>query len=208
MRLLIDMDGVTADLLTPWIQWINENFQDNQLNRHTLEAAGVHPGKLGHFKVTDITQWDTGKATGLGPEVFKFFETPGMFASLEPIPHAVEVLEALHKEGHEIHFVTASSTGHEDKLAWVRKHTPFIMPNRVQFVQEKHIVDGDVLFDDRPDTIERASSDRFLDSKKPRPVIMDAPYNRKVKQLASFPVWRVSNWYQFHGLVMAWSKVN
>jgi 5'-nucleotidase len=132
--ILCDMDGVVADLLAHWLAVYNYEFRRN-------------------VRVSDITDWDTGKCVPDGAAVYPIIERPGFFGELPVMPGAVEGLEALLARGHDVFLVSAGAGwALSDKSHWVAKHMPF-MRNRMLLTNgktPKGLVRGDVLIDDGP----------------------------------------------------------
>lgn len=173
LDILVDLDGVAADLLPLLLRRYNE--------AHWTQ-----------FSVDHITDWDLTKALPNGHHVFDYMTEPGFFRTLEPIPGAVEVLKRLSSQGHKIHVLSTpfvslyrparnglhiNSTCAEDKLEWVQEHLPFIGAKNTMLVRHKEMVKGDVLIDDKPSTLikyRQAWSDSFLAS-------IEYPYNGTAK---------------------------
>jgi 5'-nucleotidase len=164
--LLIDMDEVVAELL-------------KYCYAQHAENTGIKHNHL------DIEEWSFS-----GVHVAHIWEKPGTFELLEVTKDAQEVLLDLQKRGFEIFFLTSPPTIHsvQEKMKWVEKHFPFIGWSHVIAFQHKHMIDGDLLFDDSP---------RNLDTyDKGLRIACDRKYNRTAKAHA-----RVSGWWQFHELV-------
>ncbi|WP_315905939.1 5' nucleotidase, NT5C type [Priestia koreensis] len=166
--LLIDMDSVICDLMTPWHKRYNEDFDDN-------------------LSVERLACWQSEKYVKqeCGIKIYDYLDEPGLFRHLEPLPHAIEVLQRLH-EKMEILIVTSSRTfAFTEKEQWVNEHLPFIGAKNIIFTHRKDKVYGDVLFDDAPHNLEafRATGRQA--------VAMSYPYNQDVD------VPHVSDWLQF-----------
>lgn len=141
----------------------------------------LSPEQLLQYDMTDFIG-EAGKA---------LFLQNGFFTELKPFPGAVETLEQLHFEGHAITIVT-DTKGHQgverDKGIWLKRHLPFISRDNVVFTADKHLLEGDLIFDDSPAVIEK-----FPEIK----VVMDRPYNKMV------PGYRIydNDWVAFYNLV-------
>jgi 5'(3')-deoxyribonucleotidase len=171
MRILVDLDGVTADFYGSLLDLYNEEFGDS-LTRE------------------DLVSWE------LSPEIFTktttkylrgYFDRRNFWSGMKPIPGAVESLKYLHSQGHDILVVTAVPLDSREccyeKLIWVEKHLPFIGHNNFVATLRKSAVSGDILFDDGPHNIEAFPA---------LTCAMDAAYNRSAK--ADF---RVKSWESF-----------
>jgi 5'(3')-deoxyribonucleotidase/uncharacterized protein with PQ loop repeat len=75
----------------------------------------------------------------------------GFFADLEVIEGSRSVLEQL-SQHHDV-FITSAAmevpTSFDAKFKWLEEHFPFIPPARIVFCGDKHIINADVLIDDR-----------------------------------------------------------
>jgi len=174
--LLIDMDSVICDLMSPWHKRYNEDFNDNL----TIER---------------LKCWDSAKYVKpeCGEKIYDYLYEPGLFLNLKEIPNAIEVLRRL-SEKYEILIVTSSvSTAFAEKEQWVEKHLPFIGKKNIVFTHRKEMVRGDLLFDDAPHNLESFKTTGRI------AIAMDYPYNRMVN------VPRVHSWLEFErGLTENW----
>ncbi len=75
----------------------------------------------------------------------------GFFADLEVIEGSRNALEQL-SQYHDV-FITSAAmevpTSFDAKFKWLEQHFPFIPPARIVFCGDKHIINADVLIDDR-----------------------------------------------------------
>lgn len=181
LTLLIDMDNVVADLMTKWLASYNTTYNDCLTREH-------------------ITTWQIDlHASKCSAEQFhKFIEDPGFFTDLEVIPDAIEVTTRLQAKGHKIYFVTAtpynSPTGGYDKYNWVEKYFPHIGKERVMQTHHKHMIKGDILFDDGPKNLQDFQGIK---------IAMDFPYNRNVAVN-----YRVKSWLEFEKIIDQIAGVN
>lgn len=150
--LLVDLDGVCADLARKWLAEYNRDWNDDL----TLDR---------------IVEWEWHRFVKpqCGTRVYHYLSRPGFFADLEPVPGAIETLAAL-QEQVEIVIVTASPRpAMGDKVRWVRRHLPFIPRENVVLTYRKDLVRGDFILDDAPRNLRHFQGVRIL---------MDYPYNR------------------------------
>jgi 5'(3')-deoxyribonucleotidase len=128
LRILVDMDGITADF-----------------NQALLAAYNKESGE----NITEFTSWDF--ADIKHPElVNEIFRRPGFFRNLVPIAGAIEGLRKLVSEGHEVVVVSSPVTpiSASEKIEWVAEHLPFLPSKNLWLGHNKHHIKGDVLIDD------------------------------------------------------------
>jgi 5'(3')-deoxyribonucleotidase len=133
-EILIDLDGICADLLGEWLALINVKMGQS-------------------FKVNDVTEWDMTNIAKAG-DVDEILKTPGFFRALKPIPGALQTIEWLNNK-HHVTIVTAGNGVPEvyaDKVAWVQRHLPFLKKRQLVTMHEKWRIPADVIIDDKPST--------------------------------------------------------
>jgi 5'(3')-deoxyribonucleotidase len=169
LTLLIDMDNVAANLLKKWLDVYNTTYGDS-------------------LTPEQITQWN------LHVQATKCSAADFFFADLEVIPNAVEVVKRLHEASHKVYFLTATPysnpTGGFDKCNWIQNHFPFIEKDarsRVIQAHHKHMVIGDLLFDDSPANLESYPGTK---------IAMDWNFNKNV-----VVNYRVAGWLEFEKVV-------
>ncbi len=79
-------------------------------------------------------------------------EIPGIFAQMDPVPGAAEVVRLLARN-YDVFILTTSPwnnpTAASDKIEWVKKHLDDVFHKRVIITHRKDLLDGDYLIDDR-----------------------------------------------------------
>lgn len=82
----------------------------------------------------------------------KLDEIPGLFALMEPIAGAAEVVRLLARN-YDLFILTTSPwnnpTAASDKIEWVKKNLDDIFHKRVIITHRKDLLEGDYLIDDR-----------------------------------------------------------
>ncbi len=82
----------------------------------------------------------------------KLDEIPGLFALMDPIAGAAEVVRLLARN-YDLFILTTSPwnnpTAASDKIEWVKKHLDDIFHKRVIITHRKDLLEGDYLIDDR-----------------------------------------------------------
>lgn len=91
------------------------------------------------------------RARGEQPDIAYPQSIPGLFASLEPMPGAIEAVNRLRAE-HDVWILSAPSVrnanSYTEKRIWIEKHFDLDMAYRLILAPDKSLVMGDVLIDD------------------------------------------------------------
>lgn len=153
MRIGVDMDDVLNNLVEFWIKCYNKDYNDN-------------------LSIEDIKSWDIGEFTKAGKDFYKYLGDEKLFKSLSIKPRAAEIIEKLCKE-HEVYIVTANASYNkgvcDDKVDFVKKYMPFFPIKNIIFIQNKGLLNLEVLIDDGLHNFEGFNGYR---------VIFDRPWNR------------------------------
>lgn len=191
--LLIDVDGVLADFVTPFLRYINEVLGSS-------------------WTKDDITEHDIEDCFGLSyeerNEVRMHIDRMRMARTLAPLPGAVEAMKRLSESAH-ILFVTASLTSSQtwewDRRAWLTDLFGEGWGKKAQFVKDKWAFQGDIFIDDSPSNVEKwATYNRWNHDKTP--IIWDQWYNADFNEKDFPAVVRSNNWGYVESL--CWEKTN
>ena len=181
MLLLTDLDGVGAD----WeagLDYIYDQFFKDHPEYAELPRTGQRG--FGFEKVPGREH--------LKPVIRAAMTHPMLYRSLEPIDGWVEAIHEMRADGHDVFIVTSPfdshATCHQDKVDWVRTVAGRDWGKRVILTEDKTIIQGDILFDDKPD----------IKGYNPTPawehVVSDAYHNREDslgrRRLESWADWR------------------
>ncbi len=136
MLILIDMDGITMDLHTPWLSAYTE------LTGDTLQ-------------IEQIVDYETSQFVKYPAELYSIFDRPGFYDQVLPIPGAVKAVRAL-RESYDVHFCTATHNADwaRSKIELAEKYFG-IGYKDVVLTHHKHLVEADILIDDKPATLEK-----------------------------------------------------
>lgn len=135
------MDGIVTNLLQAWLGAIQDKFNIK-------------------IDISDVTNWDVAKAAPLKgikeSKIYGIIQKPMFFWDLKVLPGAFDTIQELHKDGHNIKFLTtpASAQSAYEKMLWVDKHFPFVGQKNVILTKDKHLVKGDVFLDDKGSAVE------------------------------------------------------
>ncbi|MGO1851869.1 MAG: 5' nucleotidase, NT5C type [Microbacteriaceae bacterium] len=146
---LLDLDGVLADLHTP-------------LRRRVEEIAEEHG--FAHEFPDPITDWRiAAHHPATDKAVHAVFREAGFFASLDPMPGAVDAVHELRRRREDVDVLFCSSPyvsnpiGASDQFDWVQRHFGRWAGSRLILTGDKTLLHGHVLVDDRPDVTGRVA---------------------------------------------------
>ena len=175
LTILVDLDDVMWDFLTPWVV---------QLNRMSGRSISVF----------DLTEWRVNKFyPGLSEKKMLHPLSRNFFWDhIKPMPGAQETIKRLIDDGHRIVVVTAS---HPDTVKYkarkLFKLFPYISCDDLIIAKDKSLIFGDVMIDDGPHNLERTSC---------MPVLFSRPHN--LQYPAYQAGWkRVSSWKEVYRLI-------
>ncbi|HEX8548734.1 MAG TPA: 5'(3')-deoxyribonucleotidase [Cytophagaceae bacterium] len=127
-RLIVDMDGVIADIYGQFLKFEFENTKK-------LRDPSSLIGKLEHEA---FEHHDT------------YINTVNFFFDAAPIVDSVQVLEKLNSK-YDLYIVSSAMQfplSLIEKLQWLQKHFSFIHWKKIVFCGSKEIVQGDIMIDD------------------------------------------------------------
>lgn len=165
---LVDVDGVAADLYTPWVSWYRDKYD--------------HP----EFRVDHITGWNIQEFVKpeCGREIFDWLHLPGIYDSVPVIEGALEGVQAIRDMGHRVVFVTATNL-HQNgqKLLWLARHGFLALDygtHSKDYVEchSKGLIRGDVLIDDGVHNITDWEQAQTGSKSKVAAILFDQPHNR------------------------------
>jgi len=157
-QLLVDMDGVLADVYAQFIR-LEEEETGTLLLRDSLE------GKL--------------EAEAF-PNYKKHVVSPGFFRTVPIIPGSVEGLNYLN-DTYQV-LIVSSATEFPDslkeKLDWLNEHYPFISWQQMIFCGKKDSIKGDIMIDDHPKNLNAFPGRRIIFTQPHNAFIKNPTYQR------------------------------
>lgn len=171
MIVLVDIDGVVAEMQAAWLGLYNHAYDDNLTLDH-------------------ITDWSVHRFVKpeCGPKVYDFLRCGYLYDLTSPVDGAVLGLSRIRSMGHTVRFVSAGF--YNGKVRWLHEHGLLVdyphgkasweATRDVIITADKAMVRGDVLVDDRYDNVAEFPGHGIL---------YDRPWNR-AHPWAS----RASNW--------------
>jgi 5'-nucleotidase len=127
-RLIVDMDGVLADI---YGQLIERDAHDTGRRKSLREVTGIPEAEA-------------------FPHLDNYIHGAGFFRSAAVMPDSQEVLAELNAR-YEVFIVSAATQfplSLAEKQAWLKEHFPFISWQQLVLCGSKRIVQGDIMIDD------------------------------------------------------------
>ncbi len=148
MRVLIDVDGVVADLMCGFSYFIWDRF-----------GFDFRPSEMTHFHFDESpAHLELHRAIDLNKQLAAFMSNPNCYDYVPTIDGAVTGINRLLGRGHELGFVSATlkeaPESYGSKLHWLAARFPDV-PMISCPSDNKHWVRGDFAIDDRYDTCKR-----------------------------------------------------
>ncbi len=169
MIVLVDMDDVLEELAIGWTRYLNDKY---------------------HLSVTEgsVADWDIAKyfPTLTEKQVYDAEFDDHIWDFVDVTPGAVEGVQELIKDGHEVFIVTATryETMKYKMDTLLFKYFPFLDWGQVIVTENKQLILGDVLIDDRPHNFMGGVYEKIL---------FDRPHNRSFDE-NEVGAKRVYNW--------------
>lgn len=167
--LLIDVDDVTAQFRRKFVDMAN-----NILGTEISFESSLHCYEI--EKGMNLTKAQNSK-------VWVEVNKKGFASSLDLMPGAGDAVENLSKK-YEVMFLTSplksSDTWVSDRRRWMRKHFGRVLEDSIITTKSKFAVDGDYFIDDRPEMINKWTSERLRrcgSHSTPKPMLYAWPYN-------------------------------
>ena len=187
MRFGFDIDDTLIDLRGYAFQ-----LYQKKLGREVASDLFEKLNRVEIHELFDLTDEEGSKMWNSSLDELYYTECP-------IYPEAMETLQQLHKEGHEIYYITARDAAHGDETKnWLKsqgfpvKDAHFFCGmkdhEKFEIIKELRL---DYYFDDKPAVIETLSGDSL------NVIIRDQSYNRHVEGP------RLKNWMDFHGLIQS-----
>lgn len=174
--ILVDIDGVVADTHTSWLDMYNKEWDD-------------------YLQVSDITEWSLHKFVKpeCGRKIYNYLERPDFYESVLMIKDALLGVLTLRENKHRVIFVSAGF--YPSKIEWLGRNG-FLsesFPYKKDFgaataldvvlCNDKYLIKGDYLIDDRPENVIRFNAGGTG-------ILFTQPWNKK--RVVSN---RVNNWF-------------
>lgn len=182
-RFLVDMDGVIANFNGKLLPLIYGKFP-HLLVEMPLEKLRINDTFYTH-------QWFDNKITK--EDVYPLYQQKGFFESLEPIGDCVEMINYLRSSDIDVMFCsTPIIYGEElwslkEKAEWLRRHFDQWAVKNLILTDDKTIVTGDILIDDKALIIGRVEKPTW------KHILFDQPWNQSSKSIRMNGGWTREN---------------
>ena len=139
MTILVDIDDTITNMNHIWLKRVNAEYGTS-------------------YQYKDIAYWGFfGDLQKKGLDVFKYLEMDDFYDEITIYPNAVSVLEHMVSSGHKVFLVTATNVLNpalQHKISRVLKafDPKLINKDSVVVTQDKSIINGDILIDDKLET--------------------------------------------------------
>jgi 5'-nucleotidase len=160
----VDVDAVVLDLITKWLALYNHDYDDD-------------------LKYEDIVEWDISKLVKpeCGEKMFDYLHYPNLYTDIQPMPGAIEGVQALRNLGARVIFVTAGiNFGKFHRLVelGLLPDSQYEAEKDYIVAHDKYLIKADILIDDR---------DLNIKTFPGWGILMDQPWNRAFK--SPFRAW-------------------
>lgn len=174
--ILCDVDDVIVDLLSCWVNAINQKYGTN-----------VNPTQITNWNISLFFPALTRK------EIFAPFQEGKIWSNLERISGCSEMLEEIN-EKHNLQIVTATHYKNCDaKIERILELYPFLKWEQFTITQRKQLIHGDYLIDDGVHNVVGGDYQGILFSR---------PHNQSFNVHAAGII-RVSNWSEIRSIILS-----
>lgn len=182
MVILVDMDDICVNLLHEWLVKLNN-------------IPGVVPKTE-----NDIVNWDMKLAYPMltTNQIYSPLYDADMWDRVQPVEGAYIYLKKFINDGDKVYIATASypDSYFIKTSKCLFKHFDFLTPRNVICIHDKHLLNGDILFDDYHENLRNFKGIKVLRNK---------PYNRNCDEECFH--FRIDTWEEFYNIVQELKKV-
>ncbi|MBP9037714.1 MAG: hypothetical protein KBG38_08100 [Candidatus Cloacimonas sp.] len=144
--ILIDVDDVTADLVSAWLMLYNKKYHDN-------------------LRKNQITDWNIAKFVKpeCGAKIYEWIDTPEIYDIVKPIKNSLSSINILRENNNRVVFVTASTIGSSGrKFRWLNDNGFNVSIGDYVEAHDKSLINGDIMLDDGIHNCENTSAIPYL----------------------------------------------
>ena len=172
ITILVDMDDVLTDLITPWINMINKKYN---INRSISSVTEWH--------LNNIFKKEINNGLFTRDDIYNILYEHELWDNVKPIKDAQKSLKYLYDAGYNVIICTAT----DYKIAQYKfdncllKYFPFINKKDIIITDRKELVRGDILIDDSADNILKFPGYGILFDKPHNKKLLTDNYNNKIR---------------------------
>lgn len=172
MIIALDCDSVIIDLMTPWLNAYNKDFNDN-------------------LTINKITDWNLDQFVRpeCGKYIYNYLKDRSLYDNAQPIIGALKGIQRIREMNHRIVYATTSTPEQSGrKYLWLFEHGLITSMNDYIEITDKNLIDADLLLDDR---YENAKS-FYKSNSQLRGFLFTQPWNKKYNYAL-----RIDDWETF-----------
>ena len=169
MKICVDIDDILCDLVQTGVRLYNSK-------------AGTN------IALSDITSFNLRECMSNtdADGVLAIFNGVEIYDHLKPIPDSQWGLETLFKQGHHVFLATATPyKSFASKVEWVCKNFSCVAPEDIICIQNKSVLNCDIMVDDKLDNLTKNLCER---------IALDYPWNRNKDKEFVYDIIRAHSW--------------
>lgn len=151
MDIFIDMDQTLNDFTTSFVK-VAEKILDEDLSEKAKNIGN-------DWGLQDVLFGDHPEKDMITEAIFNY---PGFWLDMEPKELATKAVRELSRIAN-VYIVTfpwpTSATCFLEKYYWVKKHMPFFDMSKLIYIKDKHLLQGNIIVDDKPSYLESNNCD-------------------------------------------------
>lgn len=183
VKIAIDFDEV----LFPTLEKVLEFYNKKNNTNITLS------------QITTYSLYDSFDVS-VADELVEFFVNKDIYDNLQPYKGAVRTVKSLVEQGHEVYVATNTDVRNmEWKEELLQKHFPFIPKKNLIRINNKALLNVDVLIEDNLDNLKSTFADR---------ICFDQPWNRDEDADYVYSIYRIHNWGEIINIINSIERKN
>ena len=183
LKIAIDFDSTLFPTM--------EKVLDTYNKQH---CASLNMSQITMYNLHDIFESD------IADKLIELFVEKNTYDSLLPYKGAVKAVKNMAEQGHEIYVATNTDVRNmEWKEELLQKHFPFIPKNNLIRINNKALLNVDVLVEDNLDNLKSTFADR---------ICFDQNWNRDADSDYVYSIYRIHNWGEIINIINSIERKN